>query len=281
MHTLFYHFKLILRFRPFPESVHGLWYLGYSCGGRSASYPEYVKSTFDGEVSCFPKASKFIQTLVMVSCILRTYYPRRDNSFNPPFICPNVTSFGLYIFALIGLICQVLALILGFIYLCKYDTAVATHVGQIHIEQVVLQCENPGPIFGLITLAEYTLIVAIASAYKIVYSVTFILFLPKTSSACKSIMRVCQASYRCAVEQLNREEKDVIKYGVRALLVVSPVQSYFPAYLFYLIRPGRIIFFMGIIGTICLSFLTYTGPGLVPFCTENYGKLYWMDVDGV
>lgn len=25
----------------------------------------------------------------------------------------------------------------------------------------------------------------------------------------------------------------------------------------------------------------YIVPGLVPFCTENYGKLYWMGIVGV
>uniref|UniRef100_A0A1A9ZV64 Amino acid transporter transmembrane domain-containing protein n=1 Tax=Glossina pallidipes TaxID=7398 RepID=A0A1A9ZV64_GLOPL len=84
-----------------------------------------------------------------------------------------------------------------------------------------------------------------------------------------------EAAYRCAVEQLKKEEKDAIKYGVRALLVV--LSSIFV----FFVHPDRMIFFMGIIGSICLTFLMYIVPGLVPFCTENYGKLYWMGIVGI
>lgn len=50
---------------------------------------------------------------------------------------------------------------------------------------------------------------------------------------------------------------------------------------FALIPDVYLIYFMGIIGSLCLSFLALIVPGLIPFCTKNYGKIYWMAILGV
>uniref|UniRef100_A0A1A9ZLZ3 Amino acid transporter transmembrane domain-containing protein n=1 Tax=Glossina pallidipes TaxID=7398 RepID=A0A1A9ZLZ3_GLOPL len=47
---------------------------------------------------------------------------------------------------------------------------------------------------------------------------------------------------------------------------------------FALIPDVYLIYFMGIIGSLCLSLLVLIVPGLIPFCTKNYGKIYWMAI---
>lgn len=208
-------------------------------GQGSASYPEFVKSTFDGGVSCFPKASKFFEILVMVlgfifSFCLCSIYMSSIASHICHIIDVNVSDnvcyaliilvaiillivlsfvpiwapFGLYILALIGLICQVLALILGFIHLSDnviqsnrddsrwgnvyWAASIIIYIGEgINLVfPLVAAMKKPDtflgcPSFlcvGMITLAACTLLVAILSAHQIFYTVIFILFLPKTTS---------------------------------------------------------------------------------------------------
>uniref|UniRef100_A0A1A9WN94 Amino acid transporter transmembrane domain-containing protein n=1 Tax=Glossina brevipalpis TaxID=37001 RepID=A0A1A9WN94_9MUSC len=228
---------------------------------------------------------------------------------------PIWSSFALYVLALIGLICQILAITLGLIHLSNESTSGEQHkatdwINVYWADSIIIYAgeginllfplmaamKNPDHFLGcpsllcagMIILAAFAFSVTIASADKEIYSITSILFLPKTNAVLCQIVKILaaasifctypiqlDAAYRFILEQMNKEEKNVIKYGVRALLVI--LSSGFV----FLIHPDRMIFFMGIIGALCLSILMYIVPGLIPFCTKNYGKLKWMAIIGV
>lgn len=48
-----------------------------------------------------------------------------------------------------------------------------------------------------------------------------------------------------------------------------------------MLTPFHFHYFMGFLGSSCLSVLIFMVPGLIPFCTKNYGTVYWMGIVAV
>lgn len=45
-----------------------------------------------------------------------------------------------------------------------------------------------------------------------------------------------------------------------------------------MMNPLHFHYFMGVLGALCLTVLTFIVPGMIPFCTENYGRNKWMAI---
>ncbi|KAI9577604.1 hypothetical protein GQX74_013298 [Glossina fuscipes] len=82
------------------------------------------------------------------------------------------------------------------------------------------------------------------------------------------------AAYYYIVDVLDIDKKDLIKYGLRILLVLLTL-------VLAMINPFHFEYIMGLLGSLCLSVLTLIVPGLTPFCTKNYGNVYWMGIVAV
>lgn len=208
---------------------------------RSRTYPEFVKTTFDHGPGYFPKASTVFKIFITIFgftfsfCICSLYL-----SFVTSHICqvivvnsmsyhninfrlltlvlalilivlcvtPIWSSLAMYIIALIGLIFQVLAIFIGFVYLFD-DTAKRTYGDEfaytnllLYDSYVIYAGEGINLFFpiiaavkkpmnvvgcpsllcaGMITLAAFALVVSGAGACKM-YSIAFFIFLGTPST---------------------------------------------------------------------------------------------------
>uniref|UniRef100_A0A1B0B1P0 Amino acid transporter transmembrane domain-containing protein n=1 Tax=Glossina palpalis gambiensis TaxID=67801 RepID=A0A1B0B1P0_9MUSC len=75
------------------------------------------------------------------------------------------------------------------------------------------------------------------------------------------------------IDMLATDKKEATQYSLCTLGAVVTIA-------FAMIPSVYLIYFMGIIGSLCLSFLVLIVPGFIPFCTKNYGKIYWMAIVG-
>uniref|UniRef100_A0A1B0AKD3 Amino acid transporter transmembrane domain-containing protein n=1 Tax=Glossina palpalis gambiensis TaxID=67801 RepID=A0A1B0AKD3_9MUSC len=108
------------------------------------------------------------------------------------------------------------------------------------------------------------------------------------------------AAYHYIVDELHIDNKDLIKYGLRVLLMIELTRNdSMPKYaplickkrekmgltlltlVIAMISPFHFQYIMGLLGSLCLSVLTLIVPGLTTFCTKNYGKKYWMGIVAV
>uniref|UniRef100_A0A1A9W0Y4 Amino acid transporter transmembrane domain-containing protein n=1 Tax=Glossina brevipalpis TaxID=37001 RepID=A0A1A9W0Y4_9MUSC len=223
--------------------------------------------------------------------ILSKPMPKRRRAAGGQDSEESVASLAMYIVALVGLIFQVVAIAIGLFYLL--DNRSSSQTFDVGLEGILwvggfivyaseginlvfplmAAMKNPDKFLGcpsllcagMITLAAFAVVLVMAGSYS-TYNVVFFIFLGTPTSTLGQAVKICAAAgIFCTYPiQLN------VAYHFIVLTI-----------LFALMSPPHIQYFMGVIGSLCLSFLTFIMPGLIPFCTKNYGKAYWMAVVAV
>uniref|UniRef100_A0A1B0BPJ2 Amino acid transporter transmembrane domain-containing protein n=1 Tax=Glossina palpalis gambiensis TaxID=67801 RepID=A0A1B0BPJ2_9MUSC len=120
---------------------------------------------------------------------------------------------------------------------------------------------------GIATLATFGLVVCGAGANKM-YSTSYFIFLRTPTTTLGKVVKIfadvsifftyplqLNATYQYIVDELDMANKG-------PLLTVGLA----------MMNPLHFHYFMAILGSLCLTVLTFIVPGLIPFCSKNYGR---------
>uniref|UniRef100_A0A1A9VDJ0 Amino acid transporter transmembrane domain-containing protein n=1 Tax=Glossina austeni TaxID=7395 RepID=A0A1A9VDJ0_GLOAU len=226
-----------------------------------------------------------------------------------PQCTPILSSLALPILALIGLIFQLLAICIGFVYLFDDSASYPMRVELPTINDILVvesyiiyaseginlffplmaAMEKPDQLLGcpsllcagIITLAAFGLVVCGAGANKM-YSTAYFIFLMTPTTTLGVVVKIfaaigisftyplqLEAAYRYIAGELDILDKGLLKYFTRAFLVLLTAGL-------AMMNPLHFHHFMGVLGALCLTVLTFIVPALIPFCTKNYGRRMWM-----